>query len=454
VVFTFSVTVNATIQTPGWAITKGNGSAAITVTPETALTPGGIVPVTLKAANTADATKNDTFTAEVVLVSGFFERPAADTPSTVVRYGETSDGKGIVVLAAMEGIAPLSVAGGTETGYLVEDENLRAIFNAVYTPNAPNTTDKIESGSAAAAYTKDISAQILALFKVTITADGEDRVEIRGTDIPIGVDQWHPVVIDIGVPDTVNANLPVFSIPAGGLGTAAQNYRSIRLRVNRGAALIIEADNTGGEETPCTSGLMTGSTVEVMDGGSLRNGAYRGHALGKDSVIIARLGSRLATGPQPAAGADEEWVIGSGANAQVSWGVGDQNGSYIEIREGKIAFDTHLTVQKPLTLRHSVWFINGPTLTIAATLTAEESAYKFYGTYFQSGGVNPARPAAQVALKPAASISRSLLEPPAAKSPLINAAVTELLISNKGDNGKPAVVYEQPRSGYWNWGVP
>jgi hypothetical protein len=453
VVFTFNKGVNAVVQTAGWAIVGGNGSAAVSVAPTTVLVSGGIETVMLNAANVADETKVLTVAAEVITVSGFFVRPdeGAECTYTVVRYGETSGGDGIVLLRA---------DGSEEEGYLVR-QGLRTIFNAVYTPNAPETTDNIEDeGVKAVVYTDAISEQVLALFKITVAAqNGGDRIEIRGTDLPAAtaekplIDQWHPVVIDIGVSDTVdlsNEGLPVFSIPAGALGEAS-DYRHIRLRVNRGAALVIEADDTGNPV-----GLMTGSTVEVRAGGSLRNGASRGHALGTGSVIIARLGSRLATGPRPTGEAAEDWIIGSvNDDARVCWGGGDQNGSYIEIREGKLAFDVNVTVKKSLTLHHSVWFIKSPTLTIGTgSLTAEDDSYHFYGTFFQTGGVNPARPAAKIVIMPGGAISRSLLEAGSADDSLVNTNTSEIIISNKGEKGSSVEVFEASRSGYWNWSIP
>jgi hypothetical protein len=486
VTFVFDTAVNG--EAEGWVI-AGNETAELTATPapETELTPGVLCTFKLTAANVLDETKTVAVGANVMPVSGPFVRPdAGEAVYTVFWYDGASGAAGL-----------LSGTGGDEPDwFFVEEEALRNMFNAVYAPNAPGTADSIEPGKQAAAYTPEISETVLSLFNITVgSTDAGDRVEIGGADLlaasaPV-IDEYHPVVIDIGIPGTSNGGLPAFHVRAGALGTAEVHYGHIRLRVNQGAGLVIEADNTGYSEGitdwACPHGNLQGGTVEVAGGGWLRNGAYRGFPLGKGSIIIARLGSRLATGPESsfspsAPGYDAEldahyagWLIGhAGDGAALCWGAGDQNGSFIEIRDiprpgdgadgGTLAFDVNLTLRKPLALRYNVWFVNSPTLTIDAAdgpaidghrgLIAEDARYKLYGTFFQTGGQNPARPAAKIIVMPGSGISRSALSPDG--EGFVKAEGSGLTINNRGAAGG-AVETGYGRdsiAGYCNWDAP
>ncbi|MDR1095585.1 MAG: hypothetical protein LBL31_04295, partial [Spirochaetaceae bacterium] len=429
---TFTFDRNVTGSIPGWKV-DGAGSKTLSATPapETELVSGRPVTVTLTAANFLDASRTAEAAAAVMPVSGYFTRPQANTTKeyTLAWYDGAS---GTVALYSYAN-------GGTGDldGFLIgeEEQSLRALFDAVYTPNAPGSTDTVqETGKAAVAYNEKLSETVLGLFKITVgSAASGDRVEIKGY-LPVasaetpGIDRYHPVVIDIGIgtPDktALNSGLPVFSVPFGGLGSpdiSPEDYRHILLRVNGGARLIIEADNTDGESAACPYGYVTGGTVEVMGGAELRNGAYRGFPLGKDSSIVARLNSRLAIGPENAANEYYAgWFVGSVADdARICWGSGDQNGSYIEIRDGcGLAFDVNLTVRKSIRVRHKVWFVNGPALTVSAQgspidglcgLIAETGEYKFYGDFIQTGGLYPARPGATITVTMNNTLSRSLV---------------------------------------------
>jgi hypothetical protein len=181
----------------------------------------------------------------------------------------------------------------------VEDEGLRNIFNAIYAPNAPGTKDEIEDGKTTVDYTDEIGQAVLALFTVTVGAD-DDKIEIKGTALPVAetysADKTNLIVIDIGNTgtdgETANADLPKFYIPHKGLGSIDGDYPHIRLRVNSGAELVILADNsayvTNGAGYPCDAGYFNGGCVEVMAGGSLRDGAYEGFPLGANAVILNR----------------------------------------------------------------------------------------------------------------------------------------------------------------------
>jgi hypothetical protein len=175
------------------------------------------------------------------------------------------------------------------------------------------------------------------------------------------------------------------------------------------------------------------------------------------SVIIARLGSRFAADPESPRitallGYGADWLVGSGKNTALCWGTGDQNGSYIEIRDisrpgdtdgsedGTLAFDVNLTLRKTLLLRYNVWFIHSPTFTINAMagseidghwgLIAEGGTYKLYGTFFQTGGQNPARHAAKIVVMKGNEISRSALSPD--DTGFITAVGSNMIINNKG----------------------
>ena len=475
VTFVFDKAVNGTAA--GWEIT-GDGTATLTAkpAPETiaAFTPGVLETFTLTAANIIDETKALAVTAQVMPVSGVFARPEGDGEAVyTVTWYDDNGATNIVSLLTDEDQNPDTP--DAPKGFLVEDADLRNIFNAVYTPNAPGSTDGIEPGKLAAAYTEAVSGAVLRLFKITVgSTAADDRIEIGGEVLPgaaaqPAVDKYHPVVIDVGLPGTPNSGLPVFYIHDRGLGTGGADYVHIRLRVNQGANLVIEADNDAEHASPdgaCPYGNLTGGTVEVMGGGALRNGAYRGFPLGQGSVIIARLGSRFATGPESPdppdpgrLGYDAAWLAGPiGENAALNWDAGDQNGSFIEIRDGgTLAFDANLTLQKSLVLRYDVWFVNSPTLTIdaAAGLVAEDSTYKLYGTFFQTGGQNPARPAAKIVVMAGGAISRSALSP-SDSDDFITAADSTITINNRGSAGGAAKAdYGRDGiSGYCNWALP
>jgi hypothetical protein len=358
------------------------------------------------------------------------------------------------------------------------------IFTAVYSPNAPGTADAVEQGAAAVPYDEEISRAVLNLFKIRVgKTSADDRIAVRGTDLPAGTDRYHPIVIDAGIPGADNSGLPAFVVPAGGLGTDGGSYRHIRLRVNRGAYLVIDADNTGyAAGNSCPPGKLADGTAEIMGGGRLRSGAYRGSPLGENAVILVRLGSFFAAGPETSFDPSRDgynaevdkffsgWLVGpAGENARIQWGTGDQNGDYFEIRPGRIAVSANITVKKTLALDGGLWFINGPTVTIDAAgdsltlhgkkgLFAADEAYRFYGTASRSGGQNPAEVMAKVVIQPGSALHRSFLtgEPPDAGKELITAAGGSITIKNQGKGNTPEVSYTagDSRYGYLNWLIP
>jgi hypothetical protein len=365
----YAFDMDVTASAPdGWIVT-GSGTKTITAAPTG--TPGTAVSMTLAAANKADETKiAEVSEVTVMPVSGVFSRPASGEAEYTVAYYDSY------------GAVGLKSAGGTGW-FLVTDAGLKQRFNALYTPNAPDTDDGIESGKTAAAYTQAVSEAVLGLFSITLgsNADGSgDKYEIKGTDLPAAnagsttAMTDNLIVIDIGLPGGGdNSGLPVFHIPYRELGDASAEsgaYSHIRFRVNSGAEAVILADNTGyigdgdgdgGEAgTSCPPGYFNGGCIEVMSGGKLRDEAYEGFPLGSNAVILSRLGSYLAVGPEEGsedAQAMQEtydayysgWFIGPpGSEARIEWEDGGQNGDYIEVRLGELVISANVTVKKTL----------------------------------------------------------------------------------------------------------
>jgi hypothetical protein len=218
-----------------------------------------------------------------------------------------------------------------------------------------------------------------------------------------------------------------------------------------------------------------------MAGGRLRDGAYEGFPLGSGAVILNRLGSFLAVGPEPnhgdATGTRKEgydlyykgWLIGPSDYApRIVWDSGDQNGDYIEVRQGKLAISANVTVKKTVGLIYDVWFVNGPTVTIDASgdstkindLTGlfanntEENKYKFYGTSASTGGQNTGAATSMIVIKPGSTLDGRFLSAEDNASP-ITAEDTEIIIKNKGSSDKAiGALYEVNVYGYLNWDIP
>ncbi|MDR0387791.1 MAG: hypothetical protein LBH57_07105 [Treponema sp.] len=309
-----------------------------------------------------------------------FIRPAKETSYTVGFYDEA---------AKLVSLSP--TGGGDPVWRKVTEPGLQKLFNGIYTPNAPDSAmDEIEKGKTAAGYSAAVSRSVLGLFKITIGAKAEDdKVEIMGDVLPgsSGVSRENPVIIDVGYPGADNAGLPKFSIPYKKLGLANGSYAHIRFRVNKGAHLIIEADNSAylnkGAGNPCESGYFKDGCVEVMAGGKLRDSAYEGFPLGPGAVILSRNNSYLAVGPEQdweaASGPGifyAGWLIGSsdtdgGAYGgskflpRIVWDSGNTKENYIEVRQGKIALNAKVTARRSFALIYSVWFVEDAALTIA-----------------------------------------------------------------------------------------
>jgi hypothetical protein len=303
-------------------------------------------------------------------------------------------------------------------GFLVADAAWQKLFNAIYTPNAPGTTDDIsfESDKKTITYNGPISEAVLNLFQFKIGGDAKaaaTRVEITGTELPTsnGADEKNLIVIDLGVPGTTDNKDLNFVILDQGLGTTGEEYQHLRLRVNKGADLVIRADNSGyingSAGDSCPTGLFTNGCVEVMEGGKLRDGAYEGFPLGSHAVLLNRYGSYLGIGPEE--GSDDAkdnmadtygkwysgWLVGPITTVEkdkpkIEWDKGGKAADYLEVREGELATSTNMTVKKTLGLIYSVWLLDGVTVTIDAKeskenisggngLFANGSTYKIYG---------------------------------------------------------------------------
>jgi hypothetical protein len=450
VMFTFTEAVTS--------LSAGITSAVntITVTPQTQI-PGTQMDLALTVLSPASGLEN-TFTVPVMPASGIFAPPSGGE-RTVARY---SEGHGVVGLKN----------SGTDPEWLFvkeEDAPWRKLFNAIYAPNAVETTGG--------------DNQALGLFVISFGANYEaSNFFIKGSVLP-DTAPGEPVIIHLGLPvetlettDQTNEGLK-FTIPIQGLGTAIGSYPHIRLRVNRGAQLVIEADNSGysggGAGNPCPTGFFNNGTVEVMAGGKLRDAAYEGFPLGSGAVIICHQGSSLAVGPE-LGNSDalsnaqvyndyySGWLIGpSGNQARIEWGTGDQNGNYIEVREDRLAFSANLTIKKTIGLMYSVWFVNEPTITIDTKndgvtirgkpgLFASGADYKFYGTASASGGQNPAYHKATIIVKQGSTLHGVFLTAGAGDmETLISAETGDIVITN-GGSGTPEV-YTDAITGYLNW---
>jgi hypothetical protein len=475
--FTFDMDLPAP-AVPGWVFTAEG--PVITAAPGEPV-PGEPVRLSFTVAHPQDPDKTTTVP-EITLmpVTGDFPGLLSGTEYTV---------------AYADGYGAAGLKNKTETlWYYVKDSSWQAVFKAIYIPNAPDSTDTAIMPKAAMPYTEEISRTALNLFK--ITPDGPNAadclIEIKGEALPYtnGMGPNHIIVVDIGIPREDNSGLPLFSIPDRGLGRAGERYDYFRLRVNRGARMVILADNSGyiasGPGHPCPPGNAAGSVVEIMDNGKLRVGAYEGYPLGEDSRIIAFLHSSLALGPDRSGpvvipghseARDRQYqggFIGPGFGAPgIAWGTGDQNGNYLELYRDRIAFAANIAVQKTLELSYSLWFVNGPTLTINANsgsdsgndsftingkkgLFAGDPGLKFYGTASTSGGINIGNPAAGIVLRPGNVLSQSFItldetDPEA----LITPGIYEKKIVNRGSSGSSAEEpYDDPSIvSYLNWDI-
>ncbi|MDR1971200.1 MAG: hypothetical protein LBQ46_04700 [Treponema sp.] len=450
--FSFDVDVIAPAASAEDYPLSGSGGKTLTVT--LTGTAGTAAAVSFTVSRKDDPSKTLAVNESFMPVDGPFTRPQSPAAYRVV-YADS------------RGAAGLQPEGGDTAWCFVEDDSLNRIFNAIYSPNAVNVRD---------------------LFRVTLGADeGDDRLTITGT--PPAKEGDGLTVIEVGLPGADNSGLPKFYIPYRGLGVPDGDYAHIRLRVNRGAHLVIEANNNpyiaNGES--CPAGYLKNGSVEVMGGGKLRYGAYKGSPLGENTVITARLGSYLAAGPESSfgpetAGYDPDrdayyraWLIGpAAAGPRISWDAGDQHGGFIEFRrvgnEDRLAFDADLTVKKTVVLDRSVWFFRGPSLTVDAagdTVTPVPGngppglyaggAYAFYGTTGMSGGQNPSNEMAKVVIKQGSAVAKRLLSGENTDSS-VEAVNADKVIRNEGKltGNFPLIVYTMTPLiyGYLNWSIP
>jgi hypothetical protein len=371
VTFTFSRAVTAAASKDSsstWTVSPTSDTGSKTVT---ATYSGDVVPAKLGITVT-DADKG-TLT---VMDADFYPVESSDFIRSagtyqVVYYGEVA-GSGSTSYA----IAGLKKDNSTKC-YLVTDTYFKTLFNTIYTPNAPSTTDSIEKGKTTVAYDDTISKAVLPLFNIVLdgTDAAKDKVNLTGTTLPTadGASSINLIIIDIGKPGENNSTLPKFYIPLDsdskkgtlGNGDDTTGYGHIRLRVNNGAELVILADNTNGTKSSCPPGGFKNGAVEVMSGGKLRDGAYQGFPLGSGAVLINHYGSYLSVGPEGNTGQNGDvwwygYLIGPAGNTmdtqpRIRWTGGP--GDYLEVREGMLAFSGKATIQKTLGLIYSAWFI-------------------------------------------------------------------------------------------------
>jgi hypothetical protein len=442
VVYTFRDTVTAAAP-EGWTL-EGDRTAVITLRERAdSLTPGERTAVALTAEATSRPNgepNGKTTTVEeisVLPVQGIFARPAGGTVYTVSYYDPE-----------------YRIAGlrqdGTASWYLVLDTALNALFNAVYTPNAPESTDSLDGGKSALPYSEAISAKVLALFHLTIGTDpAGDTVEVRGEDLSVASSGGRFLVIDLGLPGGPAAG--AFTIPYRGLGSSGENYAHVWLRVNQDAGLVIKAGDQMDE-----SGYLQNSTVEIMGGAKLREEVPG--ALGAGVTLLNRLNSYRAN----PAGSGTTWLLGPReAQPIIAWDTGDQNGDYFETRNDKLAFSANLIVREPLVLDYHVWFINGPSLTIdiaspggclSSPNTAHGDPYRFYGTTSESGGQNPSLATARIIIRSGSFDTAFLLGTDFENRPeaerYISAPFNRVIV-NRGFN--LSLSYDGMRSGFPDW---
>jgi hypothetical protein len=439
--FSFVNPVTAADVPNGWNIT-GNGTNTIT-----ASYVGTIYGVERDIKFTAVSAKDAAKKTPVGPVTVLPVRPfptAADnnTEYIITKYDPTHK------VAAL-----VSADGATPNGFLVPDAGWQKLFNAIYTPNAPDSPqDSIESGKTAVAYNGTISSSVLNLFKVKVGGAAKDaKVQIKGTDLPAAASAnatvTNPIVIDIGLPGNTDNSGLNFYIPqdnaASGLGAQNGDYNHIRFRVNKGASLVILADNTGyaaanggGAGSSCPTGYFNRGCVEVMAGGKLRDGAFEGFPLGSDAVILNRYNSYLAVGPEDQFSGNNAnkyylgWLIGpqgTGNDApRIEWAANGKADDYLEVRPGRLAINTDVTVKKVLGLIYNVWLVGGITVTIDAkadnvtpsvsfTVSNQNNNYK--GLFANFKTINPSGTAykiygtaeAKIVIKPGSAIHKGFL---------------------------------------------
>jgi hypothetical protein len=442
VMFTFDKAVTVTSSTDSSG-TLSNESKTVTVTPTNS--PSGTAK---KVELTVSADSKTTSVEKTVIPVENGNLPTSGTYSVVSYDADVIGSTSVVVLKE----------NNNTKGYLVTDTTKKDLFNAIYTPNAPKTTDAIESGKTTVAYTEAISTAALALFQIDLSTL---KVNVKGTALPTGGSTTNPIVIDIGLPGTdnatANATLPTFYIPVQELGAQSGDYKGVRLRVNKGASLVILANNSGYINTGISdsneAGYFNYGCVEVMAGGELRDGGYQGFPLGSNAVILNRAGSYLSIGPEPgSADATAEkvknvydtyfagYLIGPvGKDARIEWDNTNTTG-YLESRPNKVAFSGNVTVKKVMGLIYSAWFIGDTTLTIAenASLAPNGASFKFYGTSNQ----------AKIVVKKGGTIGCGFLVENS--NALYTAASVDVRIQNNGSSST-SVPYTETISGTQAW---
>jgi hypothetical protein len=464
VAFTFDKTAAVvTDVTEGWTVT-GTGSSVIKAVYE-----GDMYGTKQTVSLTASGGGGSAEVSATVLAVRPFPTGGAAEAYTITYYD-----------SELHAAAVQRAADGAVDGFLVP-AGWQKLFNAVYTPNAPKSTDTVETGKTAVPYNEEISAAALKLFRIRIggNAAAGDRVEIGGAELPAADPGAGDVaVIDLGLPGGADNSGVNFVIRDRGLGAEDGDYGHLRLRVNKGADLVIRADNSeyisGGIGFPCPDGWFNRGSVEVAAGGRLRNGAYEGFPLGLDAVILSRWGSYLGIGPEAAdedAKAVEEtyadwyagWLVGpSGSGAKIVWDAGGSAGGGLEARAGMLAVSSNVTVKKTVGLAHNVWLIGGTTITIDAGagagtipftegkkgLFANGAEYKIYGTTNK----------AKLVVKTGSALHSVLVtgsEEDAAKVVEDEeAAVTITLKAEKGGTSTAGYPDEDGVIGYFDWTLP
>jgi hypothetical protein len=340
-------------------------------------------------ATSADNVASAAVSHRFIAVDDLFERPLSGTASytidswSAVSAIDGSDGGGVAALTADPAEDGEDATGESETvWYYVSDSGLNNIFDSVYTPN------------------RNVEGAV-ALFHIVLAADSDDDaavdvIEVKGADVPKrSSDGDGFVYIEIGKNDGTVNNLPDFIIPPGGLGASAGendsvSYKGTILRVNKGAYLNIDSDQTlenaftDAAFSAGTAGKFKDGSVYIMAGGKVRDSAYKAWPLGEGSVFTVYKGGYLAVGQGvntgEATGDDFEkanyggWLIGGGTDdGKVVFGGANESivNPCIVVTNTSVVLKGVATVRADISLMYDLWLTAGSQLTVAsdATLT-------------------------------------------------------------------------------------
>ncbi|MDR1559690.1 MAG: hypothetical protein LBS84_08355, partial [Clostridiales bacterium] len=381
----------------GYALNGSISGSALTVQVDTSGTVSGKkFKISGTAKNAKDLSADAEFSGEFYAVDGVFARPDEPAIYSVLEW------------EADENIVKLNDGRSDKWYFVPANENFRGIFDAIWTPNKDNK-------------------KAIALFHVKFGETKEDdKIEIKGTDVPKSENVTEPVTIHIGDPDKNNNSLPDFVIPEGGLGDGTDTYLGTILQINNGAYLNIASDQSVDNAfnlvySPGTVGKFRSGSVYVMSGGKVRDSAYKAWPLGEGSVFTIYKGAYMAVGPGDRNGnapvgdpvAQQHyngWLIGENGKVEFGGANEDIDEPCVVVTNESVALKGTAIVKKNVSLMYDLWLTSGSKLTVdsGATLTFINgtndntgTAKAIYGQPVTSGGfgageVTKSRPASEV----------------------------------------------------------